>query len=244
MLNMNQTTLAKLASPSLFVLVAAALVGCAHAQTVTLTSASAAAPPAPVAPVAAAPVAEADDAEEEDAEEAAPAPKAEAKTASKDSAEPMSFEALSAALGDGNKISLDVNQTAAPASKGLSADGYAAVGATHQAVDTASTSHAGDMKVGGGLSAVAVRAGVRESSARLRACYQHGLTANPRLAGRVMVSFSVDAQGAVSDVDTQSDAIPADVMSCVRDAFSAMTFAAPKSAPAKIVYPVDFNKDS
>ena len=56
--------------------------------------------------------------------------------------------------------------------------------------------------------------------------------------------FSVDDHGAVSDVETASDAIPADVTSCIQAAFNAMPFAPAKPPPAKVVYPIDFNKDS
>jgi hypothetical protein len=240
-----KTKIAFAASSSLFfaaLAASAALAGCAHPQSVTLTSAAAVAPPAPPP---AAPVPPAEVAEEAAEPEAAPAE--EAKVEAKKADGPMSFAQLSAALGD-DKLALDVNQsqkpTPAPAVKGLSAEGYSAVGAVHQALDTGAGSHAGDMKVSGGMTQGAVRSGVHEAAARLRACYEHGLAANPRLAGRVTVSFSVDARGAVAEVDTESDVIPADVLSCVKDAFSAMTFAPPKSAPAKIVYPVDFNKDS
>jgi hypothetical protein len=235
MVKNNNALLAWVASS----LVATVVAGCAHPQTVTLTSAAA---PAPPAPVASAPVEETEDATEE---VSADAP---AKAEEKKPDGPMSFEQLTAALGEGgSKLSLDVNGTTAPApaGKGLSADGYSAVGAAHQAVDTWSAARAvGEIKVSGGMTAAAVRSGVHDGADRLRICYEHGLASNPRLNGRVVVSFSIDAQGAVSSVDAQSDAIPSDVTSCVRDAFSAMTFSAPKSAPAKIVYPIDFNKDS
>jgi hypothetical protein len=227
-----------LAASSVFVVLSAA---CAHPQTVTLTSAATVAPPpapaAAAAPVAEAPAAPVPAAAEAKADDAAPA--------AKDPNAPMSFEELSAALGGDEKMGLEMQQTTeAPASKGLSADGYASVGAAHQAVDTGSSHLGGDIKVSGGLSIVAVRAGVHTERARLRQCYEHGLAMNPHLAGRVTVSFSVDERGAVSDVDTESEAIPADVAACIRTAFSVMTFAAPKAAPAKIVYPIDLNKDS
>jgi hypothetical protein len=209
-------------------------VGCAHPQAVPVTTAAAAVP-APAPAPAPEPVAVA----EAPAEPKADAPKAAAKPS-----DPLSFAALSAQLGDDDKISLDVNHTSeAPAGKGLNANGYTAVGAAHQVVETSTRYGGGDIKVSGGLTTSAVRDTVRGSAARLRACYEHGLTANPRLAGRVRVSFSVDERGEVSGVDAESDSIPADVLGCVKDAFSAMTFSAPKNPPAKVVYPVDFNKD-
>jgi hypothetical protein len=223
------------------------LAGCAHPQTVTLTSAAvtpaapASAPAAASAPVAAENEETAEPGDETEAEEAKAAP------APKHGDGPMTFEELSAALGDGQKMAIDLNGSSAdaPAVKPLSADGYTAVGAAHQAVDTGSGARAaGDIKLSGGLTAAMVKAGVHDAAGRLRACYEHGLAANPRLAGRVMVSFEVDARGGVSSVDTTSDAIPADVRACVGAAFSSITFAMPKTAPAKIVYPVDFNKDS
>jgi hypothetical protein len=235
---MLKTSCAAVAASSLFVVFS---MGCAHQQMVTLTSASTAAPPATPAPVAAAPAA---DVAAAPAEAATPEP-SEAKPAKKPG-EPMSFAELSSALGPDEKMGLEMDRTTRPpAGKGLSSDGYAAVGAAHQAVDTGSGARtAGDIKLSGGLTVGAVRAGVHEGAGRLRACYERGLAENPRLAGRVMVSFSVDEHGDVSAVDTESDVIPGDVTSCIKDAFSAMTFAAPKTAPAKIVYPIDFNKDS
>jgi hypothetical protein len=224
------------AASSVFVLFA---VACAHPQTVTLTSAQASVPvpaPAPAAPAPAAAV----------PAEATATPEAaagDAKPATSDG--PMSFEQLSAALGGEDKMGLEMQRTEqAPAGKGLSADGYSSVSAAHQAVDSSSSHLGGDITVSGGLTSVAVRAGVHTEAARLRACYEHGLSQNPHLAGRVTVSFSVDERGAVGDVDAQSDAIPGDVTSCIRQAFSAMTFSAPKAPPAKVVYPIDFNKDS
>jgi outer membrane biosynthesis protein TonB len=237
---MLKNSFAAVTISSLFVVLSA---GCAHQQTVTLTSAAAAAPAPAAQPAPAAPVAEAvDDEEDTDATEA----KSEApKPAAKKPGEPMSFAELGAQLGGDEKIDLAMGQSTPVAGKGLSSDGYSAVTGAHQAVDTGTGARtAGDIKLSGGLTATAVRAGVHEGAARLRACYERGLAVDPRLAGRVMVSFSVNEHGGVSDVEAQSDAIPEDVRSCIRSAFSAMTFAAPKAAPAKIVYPIDFNKDS
>jgi hypothetical protein len=240
---MLKTNYAAVAVSSLFAVFS---VGCAHSQSVTLTSGAAVAPPAPsapAAPVAAAPAREAPPAAEapDDADESEPAK----PVAKKKPGEPMSFAELTAQLGGEQDMALDIEQTTARAGKGLSSDGYSAVGAAHQAVDTGTGARsAGDIKLSGGLTVTAVRAGVHEAAGRLRACYERGLAGDPRLAGRVMVSFSVDEHGGVSDVNAESDAIPADVTSCIRAAFSSMTFAAPKSAPARIVYPIDFNKDS
>ena len=222
----------------------AVLAGCAHAPAPAATSApaiTAAAVPAPVAaPAPAAPTAAAEsDAEEADDAPAATAPAA-AKPKENDGA--MSFEQLSAALGD-DKVSLSVDHPAeAPAGKGLSASGYKAVGATHQAAESMGT-RAGDVRITGGLAAASVRDTIRGSAARLRNCYERGLAADPHLAGRVTVRFSIDAAGQTSSIETESDAIPANVRSCVKDAFASMTFAAPSAPPATVSYPVDFNQD-
>jgi hypothetical protein len=233
---MQKNSYLVVAASSFFAVVS---VGCAHPQTVTtLTSAATVAPAAQVAP-AAPPIAEATPPTDE--------PKADdAKPAAKKSGEPMTFAELSSALGGEEKMGLEMDRsTPTPTGKGLSADGYAAAGVAHQAADTSGSSHlAGDIKVSGGLTAAAIRSGVHGEAARLRACYEHGLSVNPHLAGTVTVSFSVDDHGAVSDVETASDAIPADVTSCIQAAFNAMTFAPAKNPPAKVVYPIDFNKDS
>ncbi len=96
----------------------------------------------------------------------------------------------------------------------------------------------------GGITASQVRGVVRDNASRLRVCYERGLQNDPRLAGRVTVSFSVDAQGAVYDVESQSESLPGEVTSCVANIFSTFTFPSPKAPPAKASVPVDFNKDS
>jgi hypothetical protein len=214
--------------------------GCAHQQAV-MPATTAAAVPAPPAPVAA--PAEVEVAEEGAAPGAKEAPKPEAKPAASTDGT-MSFGELSAQLGE-EKLALDVNHpaTEAPAAKGFNASGYTAFGAAHQATEGASQ-RAGDLKVSGGLAASSVRETVRGAAARLRGCYEQGLAANPRLAGRVTVRFSIDAHGAVSGLEAESDVMPANVTSCVKDTFSTMTFGSPSAPPAKVVYPVDFNQDS
>jgi hypothetical protein len=221
--------------------------GCAHPQQVTLTSASAAAPPVPAAAevetTKSAPVEPAAALTSEGALASDPSKGGDAvPPAESAGSEEVSFAQLSAALGD-DKVDLSIEHTDAPASKGLDANGYAAVGAMHQnAAD--GVKHVGELQVSGGITAAQVHGVVRDSAARLRECYARGLVADPRLAGRVMVSFSVDAHGAVGDVESQSDSLPGEVTSCVTAVFSSLTFSAPKAPPAKVVVPVDFNKDS
>ena len=222
------------AASSLFVLFA---VGCAHPQTVTLTSAQAPAPaPAP---------APASGARQRQRPRAPPAPATDdgdAKPAKSDA--PLSFSQLSAELGDDDKMGLEMQRRAGARGQGSQRGRVLGRERGPPGGGHVVLAPGGDIKVSGGLTSVAVRSGVHTEAARLRACYEHGLAQNPHLAGRVTVTFSVDERGAVSDVDTQSDVIPADVTSCIRQAFSAMTFAAPKAPPAKVVYPIDFNKDS
>src|SRR5580692_879884 len=123
---MLNTSRIALAASVLAAFSAVGSVGCAHPQTVTLTSASTVAPPAPAAPIA--------------AEAAVPAPEEAKAPAPKKQDGPMTFEQLSAALGDESsesKMGLDMERsTPTPTGKGLSSDGYSAVGAAHQAVDT------------------------------------------------------------------------------------------------------------
>ena len=227
---------------------------CAHPQAVTLTSATQDLAPAVANGLAAAtPSAAGKDggvealavATDDGADLAAATKDGGVETvsaATKDSGSgDMSFEALSAALGD-SKLDLSIDHTESPAGKGLDANGYSAVGAVHQATADG-VKRVGELQVSGGITAAAVRGVVRDNAQRLRSCYEHGLQADPRLAGRVMVSFSIDARGAVGDVESQSDTLPGDVTACVTNVFSSVTFTAPKAPPAKIVVPVDFNKD-
>jgi hypothetical protein len=230
----------------LFTLLSAAALagGCAHkAAPPSLTSAQAQVAPAPASPPAAveAPKVEPTTPATPTTEEAAPKPK-------KAQPQALSFEQLSAQLGSEDKMALDTDSlgggsTVAPEGKGLSANGYAAVGATHQAVPETVDSRGGEVKVSGGITVAQVRGTVHDANARLRHCYERGLQNAPHLAGNVKVMLTIDAKGAVSDADSESDTLPGEVTSCVVEVFSSMSFPAPKQPPAKVVYPIEFRKE-
>src|SRR6185312_11215309 len=143
--------------------------GCAHApQVASLTSAQAPKPAAIEAPKPEPTPPPAQPAQEE----AAPKPKKAPEQA-------FSFEALSAQLGDENKMALDSEHLGdgssdVPTTKGLSANGYTSVGPAHQAVPDTQDNR-GDVKVSGGITVAQVRTTVNDGKARLRHCYERGL---------------------------------------------------------------------
>jgi hypothetical protein len=216
----------------------ALLVACAHPQQVSLTSAMTELPPPKDGGV------ELTEANKDGGVELTEGNQGAVEATVKPDASPgePSFADLTAALGDG-KIDLAIDHTDAPNTKGLDSSGYAAVGAVHQTAADG-VKHGGEVQVSGGISVAEVHGVVRDNASRLRSCYERALQADPRLAGRVMVSFSVDARGAVGDVEALSETLPGDVTSCVTTVFSSLSFTTPKAPPAKIVVPVDFNKDS
>jgi hypothetical protein len=89
-----------------------------------------------------------------------------------------------------------------------------------------------------GLSAQAIRKTVKGSQARIRACYEKALLANPNLSGRVDVKLEIASSGKVSSA-TGSSKLPESVRACVVRVFEAMRF--PSSSRATTVaYPIVF----
>ena len=98
--------------------------------------------------------------------------------------------------------------------------------------------------VEGSLPPEVVRRIVRANFSRLRACYDAGLRSDPGLRGTVKTRFIIDQTGAVETASLAGSTLPdASVSSCVVSVFSTMSFPAPETGKARVVYPVAFDHD-
>lgn len=83
---------------------------------------------------------------------------------------------------------------------------------------------------------------LRSTTLQLQVCYQRELVRNPGLAGQITESFTINADGTVSEPTTASSSMnnPA-VEQCVTERWGALTFPAPRGAgTVKVSYPVTF----
>ena len=83
---------------------------------------------------------------------------------------------------------------------------------------------------------------VRQNFGRFRLCYEKGLAKNVNLGGRVTVKFTIDTTGGVSHVvDGGSDLPDKDVVACVVQAFSNLSFPQPEGGgTVAVAYPIIF----
>jgi hypothetical protein len=82
---------------------------------------------------------------------------------------------------------------------------------------------------------------VRQNFGRFRLCYENGLKANPKLEGRVSVTFVIDRSGAVGSVKADGDMPDRAVRDCVARAFHGLSFPAPEGGIVTVVYPILFS---
>jgi hypothetical protein len=121
--------------------------------------------------------------------------------------------------------------------------GAGSLGGSHQTKPV--TARAGDAKVSGTLPPEVIKRIVRQNIGRMRLCYEHGLAANPTLAGTVIVTFVIDSSGAVSAAkDAGSTLGDAGVVSCVVKAFDMLTFPTPTDGDVTVTYPIAFSPGS
>jgi Ca-activated chloride channel family protein len=81
---------------------------------------------------------------------------------------------------------------------------------------------------------------VNERRPAMRRCYEAGLARDPKLRGRVVVRFVIDASGKVTRaVDGGSELPDAAVVACVVRVFATMKFPS-GPAPISVTYPLVF----
>lgn len=91
----------------------------------------------------------------------------------------------------------------------------------------------------GRLPPVVIRQIVRASYGVFRACYERGLTTNPKLEGRVTVRFVIQQDGSVGQIANGGADLPSeDVINCVLHGFRALRFPAPRGGVVTVQYPI------
>lgn len=85
-----------------------------------------------------------------------------------------------------------------------------------------------------------VRHEIRTHNAEFQACYAAGLKADPKLEGKVTVTFVIDSKGHVPEV--RAEGMPA-IDACIEGVFSKMQFPKPpkNTGVISVSYPLVFN---
>ncbi|MCC6522861.1 MAG: AgmX/PglI C-terminal domain-containing protein [Polyangiaceae bacterium] len=119
-----------------------------------------------------------------------------------------------------------------------SARGTGRVGGSHRA--KAPTVRVGATNVSGRLPPEVVQRIVRQSFGRFRMCYEAALRSNPRLQGRVSVSFVIGRDGRVVSASAGGDLPDASVTACVARQFYGLSFPQPDGGIVTVAYPIVF----
>jgi len=100
---------------------------------------------------------------------------------------------------------------------------------------------AGASTVKGRLPPEVIQRIVRMNFGRFRLCYENGLKTDPTLAGRVSISFTINADGSVADIVPSGDIPDQSVIQCVGRSFGGLSFPQPEGGVVKVVYPISFS---
>lgn len=104
---------------------------------------------------------------------------------------------------------------------------------------------AGATSVSGRLPPEVIQRIVRQNQGRFRACYEDGLSRDPKLEGRVSVRFVIGQDGTVSSVTSNGSDLPdPKVVACVVRVFDRMTFPAPEGGIVSVSYPLMFRPET
>jgi TonB family protein len=95
---------------------------------------------------------------------------------------------------------------------------------------------------GARLDAREIREPMRKSARAFRVCYERALKSNPRLGGRIEISFTIDANGRVVEAAARHDSIgEQSVRNCILSAVRRVRFpASPNREPITVNYPLLF----
>jgi TonB family protein len=94
----------------------------------------------------------------------------------------------------------------------------------------------------GGVTKEVVRQVIRSQLSDVKKCYEAGLSQNPSISGRVLVTFTIEPSGRVSDsVVRESDMGAPEVEKCIADVVRTWPFPQPIGAPCVVIhYPFIF----
>ena len=83
-----------------------------------------------------------------------------------------------------------------------------------------------------------IRAALEREHARFRECFEDTLGRGSHPSARVVVRFTIGADGAVSDAEKVEDAFAREeLVRCVVEAVRGVLFPPPASPPLQVVYP-------
>lgn len=99
----------------------------------------------------------------------------------------------------------------------------------------------GAASVSGRLPPEVIKRIVRQNFGRFRLCYENGLRNDPKLAGRVTVTFEITRAGDVAKVTQTNDLKDKGVGGCVAKAFMGLSFPQPEGGVVKVTYPINFS---
>lgn len=101
-----------------------------------------------------------------------------------------------------------------------------------------------EVEVHGGLEDSVVRRIIEERLSSIRVCYETSLLQSPDLKGEVQVSWTIQPNGNVSDLISESQDIPeGSLHSCLKDRMSQWMFPAPKGGGiVNVKYPFVFSR--
>jgi TonB family protein len=101
---------------------------------------------------------------------------------------------------------------------------------------------AGATTITGRLPPEVIQRIVRANHGRFRLCYERGLAVAPRLEGRVVVDFTIAADGSIASVSSRDSTLASkDVATCVANAFLSISFPQPEGGLVHVSYPIVFN---
>jgi TonB family protein len=106
------------------------------------------------------------------------------------------------------------------------------------------TKGAGDATVKGSLDKEVIRKVLQEHIAEVRTCYDHELTKQPKLAGRVMIQFTIGTSGQVEKSALESSTLKSPpVEECIVGAAKKWVFPKPKGGVVVVTYPFILRSD-
>ncbi|UQA56194.1 AgmX/PglI C-terminal domain-containing protein [Polyangium aurulentum] len=83
---------------------------------------------------------------------------------------------------------------------------------------------------------------VRQNFVRMRACYERGLKANPKLSGKMTVRFVIALDGNVAVAESKAADIPdPEVVRCVVSVVKSLVFPQPEGGIVIVQYPIAFS---
>ncbi|MEM7604327.1 MAG: AgmX/PglI C-terminal domain-containing protein [Myxococcota bacterium] len=97
--------------------------------------------------------------------------------------------------------------------------------------------------VASGYSREAIRNVIRQNRNQVRYCYERELANEPQLAGRVLLTFIIGADGAVRSTNPESDPGLESVGACAAERARGWTFPAPDDGVVQVSYPFVFGTD-